>query len=301
MTRGQLCRTAVGPRAARHRRRRPRLAAIGDLQRGESAAHARIELSRRRRANDDDIRCRGVDLLAVRGHAPLHAAVDAALRDARLPHDLAVLLRIERPDDAGLLPSEQQLAPARRRHQNRRRSEVVVRTASRGASRTFRFRRARRVVHVVRVQLLRPDHAACVEVERHHRIARRRHRRRIVVAGRDVEAPPLHDRALAWTRSRRPEGPQVSTPPGVFPVRSGARGIVCVFHTTLPSRTRSAVTLPRNVQHGYSGFSARDSSHDDAPMYATPSTTRGGALRRTASCSSGRLRQTSFPVAASSA
>ena len=180
-------------------------------------------------------------------------------------------VRVERPDDAGLLPGEQQLAPASRRHQNRGRSEVVVGTASRRARRTFRLRRARRVVHVVRADLLRPDDATGVEVERHHRIARRRRRRRIVVAGRDVEPPPLQ--IERWrgpdADAGRPAGLDAGR--GLARALAARRGIVCVFHATLPSRTRSAMTLPRNVQHGYSGFSARDSSHDDAAMYATPS------------------------------
>ena len=77
--------------------------------------------------------------------------------------------------------------------------------------------------------------------------------------------------------------------------------MVCVFQTTLPSRMRRAVTLPRKVQHGYSGFSERVSSHEAAGMYAMPSWTTGGALRRTASCSSGLFRQNSLPLAASSA
>ena len=53
--------------------------------------------------------------------------------------------------------------------------------------------------------------------------------------------------------------------------------------------------LPRNVQQGYSGLSDRDSSHDATATYAMPSCTTGGALKRTASCSSGRFLQTSWP------
>ena len=45
------------------------------------------------RGNSDDVGDGGVDVAIVAGHAPLHAAVHAALADARLPDDLALLRR----------------------------------------------------------------------------------------------------------------------------------------------------------------------------------------------------------------
>src|SRR5215204_7044827 len=98
-----------------------------------------------------------------------------------------------------------------------------------------------------------------------------------------------------------PDGPKVGVPVAVFPVDAARVGIVCVFHTTLPSRTRMATMLPLNVQHGYSGLSDRDSSHEATATYAMPSCTTGGALKRTASWSSGRFLHTSCPFDASSA
>src|SRR5207245_6504078 len=46
---------------------------------------------------------RRVHLLAVAGHAPLHAAVGAALAHPRLPEDFALLVRVESVHDSGLL------------------------------------------------------------------------------------------------------------------------------------------------------------------------------------------------------
>ena len=79
-----------------------------------------------------DVRDGRVDVAAVAGHAPLHAAVRAAFADARLPQQLAAVRRIERVDDAGLLPGDEDVGAARRADQHRRGAEVVVRPASSG-------------------------------------------------------------------------------------------------------------------------------------------------------------------------
>ena len=112
-------------------------------------------------------------LLAVARHAPLHAAVDAALADARLPDDLAVLVRIERPDDAGLLSGEQQLAAAGASREDRRRAEVVVRARSpSGQLGACRRSHAGRVVDVVRQRPASTRRCAPrVEIERDDRVA----------------------------------------------------------------------------------------------------------------------------------
>src|SRR5262249_43453181 len=46
-----------------------------------------------------------------------------------------------------------------------------------------------------------------------------------------------------------PAGPHVPITPRPFSSRAGVSRIVYVFHTCVPSLARSAVTLPRNVQH----------------------------------------------------
>ena len=111
---------------------------------------------------------------------------------------------------------------------------------------------------------------AGVEIERHDRVARRRRRQRVVVAGRDVEPPPLQVERRRRPRCRRRMARTSATPTDVFPVRCGRRrNHVASSTPSLPSRTRSAVMLPRNVQQGYSGLSERDSSHDATGMYAS--------------------------------
>src|SRR5687767_16035124 len=97
-----------------------------------------------------------------------------------------------------------------------------------------------------------------------------------------------------------PEGPNVSVPTDVAPVFFGG-STRYVFHTSDPSRTRSAVTLPRNVQHGYAGSIDRVSSHDAAGTNATPSCTAIDPVNRVASWSSILFFQCSLPVCASTA
>src|SRR6478736_2442365 len=95
-----------------------------------------------------------------------------------------------------------------------------------------------------------------------------------------------------------PEGPNVGVPTRVVPVRFGA-STRYVFHTIDPSRTRTAVMLPRNVQHGYSASSERVSSHEAAGTKATPSSTAAAPVNRVASCGSTLTFHADAPVRAS--
>src|SRR5262249_61981566 len=95
------------------------------------------------------------------------------------------------------------------------------------------------------------------------------------------------------------EGPLRSVPMLVTPVFRGVP-TVYVFQTEEPSRIRRAVTLPRNVQHGYCGSSARVSSQEAAGTNTTPLSAAAVAVRRVASCASTRRFQWSLPERASS-
>jgi len=97
-----------------------------------------------------------------------------------------------------------------------------------------------------------------------------------------------------------PDGPNLARPCSVTPVFFGG-STRKVFHTTAPSLTRTAVTLPRKVQHGYAGSSARVSSHEAAGMKATSPCIAIDPVSRVASCSSTRLLQRAVPVLASTA
>src|SRR2546422_11639868 len=77
-----------------------------------------------------------------------------------------------------------------------------------------------------------------------------------------------------------PEGPNIEVPTRFFPVCFDFSGIMYVFHARDPSRMCNAVTLPRNVQHGYSGFSARVSSQDAAGTNTLPLNATGAAVNR---------------------
>src|SRR5580704_7618970 len=91
-----------------------------------------------------------------------------------------------------------------------------------------------------------------------------------------------------------PDGPYCGAPALLVPVRMGGSTIY-VFHTTEPSFARSAVTLPRNVQHGYLGSIASVSSQEAAGTKTMPSRATGVAVRRVASCDSMRSFQSSRP------
>jgi len=78
-----------------------------------------------------------------------------------------------------------------------------------------------------------------------------------------------------------PDGPCVGVPAAVRPVAFGA-STRYAFHTTEPSAMRTAVMLPRNVQHSYAESFERVSSHDAAGTNATPSWSAKAPVRRVA-------------------
>src|SRR6202035_5306854 len=81
----------------------PGLLAIGDMQRGESAALIGRENTHLVLGEKERIGRGGIDVLSIASHAPLHASDGAALADARGPDDFAFASRIERVNHAGFL------------------------------------------------------------------------------------------------------------------------------------------------------------------------------------------------------
>ena len=79
-----------------------------------------------RRVTTDRIVDGGVDILIVRGRAPLDAAVDAAPADTRLPDELAFFIGIEAIDDARFLSHREQTLPVSEIYEIRRRAEIIV-------------------------------------------------------------------------------------------------------------------------------------------------------------------------------
>ena len=67
-----------------------------------------------------------------------------------------------------------------------------------------------------------------------------------------------------------PEGPQSCVPARFFCVGIASTGIVNVFQIRLPVAASRAATLPRNLQHGYVGSPAWDSSREDTGTYNRP-------------------------------
>src|SRR6185436_10675045 len=144
-----------------------------------------------------DVGSRRVDERAVRGHAPLHAAVRAAFADARLPENLALFRSVERIDDARLLAREQSRASLQ---QNRGGAEVVIGPFVERAVRAM-LAVARAVVGVAGRDLLVPYDTAVAERERDDGIARLARGLRVVVAGRHVQQT-----ARRVDGRRRPDG-----------------------------------------------------------------------------------------------
>ena len=103
---------AASDPAALLRRRVPNLFAIRYAESGQPSALGWIGRQsylddRTRRGLSHQIGNRRVHLLPIAGHAPLHAAVGAALADARLPQNLAFAIRIQRINYARLLSGQQ--------------------------------------------------------------------------------------------------------------------------------------------------------------------------------------------------
>ena len=202
---------------------------------------------------------RRVNVPAVARHSPLHAAVGAALADTGLPENFALAVGIERIHDTRLLPGHYHVTSGARSDQHGSRTVIVVRAAVLGAIRpalphdelytsagvvccdqamrpVFKFRAT--IASLVAV-------AGCDSCLRSSRTSRR-----------DL------DRRLEWTRCRRRT--VRSCVPLFIALFVEADPPCKVCHARDPSRTRSAVTLPRNVQQGYCGSIARVSSHEAA-------------------------------------
>src|SRR5882762_2319968 len=115
---------ATGPRRiAWMARGEPGLPAVFEMQGGQTAAFRGIKRGSTNRPrgihHGGNVGNRGVHFLAIAGHAPLHASVEAPGPDARLPEDFSLCVRIECVDDAGLLPGDEDFATLRPVHQQR--------------------------------------------------------------------------------------------------------------------------------------------------------------------------------------
>src|SRR2546430_10879975 len=76
-----------------------------------------------------------------------------------------------------------------------------------------------------------------------------------------------------------PDGPQSCAPVVLLPRGFGASGMVYAFQITAPVSASSALTLPRNVQHSYSGRAAEVSSPTpEAVTYNRPSYSVGAPV-----------------------
>src|SRR5207244_13047335 len=73
------------------------------------------------------IRSRGINLIAVARHSPLHASIRSTLAHSQLPQDLAFAIWIESVDHSGLLTSEQDVEPVVGLFENHGRHIVEVR------------------------------------------------------------------------------------------------------------------------------------------------------------------------------
>src|SRR5262252_4722802 len=106
--------------------------------------------------------------------------------DPRLPKDFALLVRIQRVNDAGFLPDNQDTLSALHTHEDRRLTKIVVWTI---AFRTVGpvSTEARRDEAVVCGSLPMPEHPTGCKLKRKNRVARFRGRVGIVVPCRDIE------------------------------------------------------------------------------------------------------------------
>ena len=85
-----------------------------------------------------DIRQPDIGVRLVRGRSPLDATHGPTLPDPGLPQHLALLVGVERVDDAVLLARHECASTVRQRHENRRRAEVEVGPVRLGAVRLVR-------------------------------------------------------------------------------------------------------------------------------------------------------------------
>src|SRR5581483_11326091 len=98
-----------------------------------------------------------------------------------------------------------------------------------------------------------------------------------------------------------PAGPQSCVPFDVLRSGTGFSRIVYDVQRRFPLAASYAATPPRNVQHGYSGFPAPDSSSDEIGTNNRCPASFGAPVTRATGCVSTRSRHTSAPVSASTA
>src|SRR4030095_5302746 len=150
--------------------------------------------------SQEQIRHREIPDVRVRGRSPLEPAERAALADAALPDERALVVRSERPHHAGLLADHDDALAAGQVAQDRRIAEVEVRAVVTHGT-VLALRVAADHVDVLGRDLARPVYLAALEIARDHRVAVRPARPRVLVAGRDIKLAPLQ-----IDRRRRPDG-----------------------------------------------------------------------------------------------
>src|SRR5688572_13527332 len=132
----------------------------------------------------EEIGHREISDARIRGGAPLEAAERAALADAALPHDGALVVGIERPHHAGLLPDHDEALAVWQIAEDRGVAEVEVRTVVTHGT-VLALRAAANHVNVPGRDLAGPDDLAAIERHRDHRVARRAAGPRVFIAGGD--------------------------------------------------------------------------------------------------------------------
>ena len=165
-----------------------------------------------------------------------------------LPHDVALLVGIERVNHARLLAGQKNVATAGQLASGSPTSRSRNPDHLRPDSSACRCR-TRSCTHRPAWSAWTRRRGRCAMLDGDNRVALWRGGRRIVVARGDV-----HHAALGIERRRRPDAHA-----GRPELRRAALGLAgslspraqgSVFQTCLPSRIRSATMLPRNVQQG---------------------------------------------------
>ena len=178
-------------------------------------------------ALDADVRQRHIDPLGVRGGPPLNAAGQAAFPHAVLPQDFPVPVGIDGVHDARLLAGQNDAPAVGQNAQDRRRSEVQVRTTRLRTVRVV-LGFAAHVPGVANGELFGPQEIAGTHVEGHDRVARQRRRVGIIVARGHVDAA-----AFRVERRRRPDR-GARRPPELH-----ADGVLADRHRRVGNRVRT--------------------------------------------------------------
>ena len=263
--------------AAPDGRRVPHPLAVGEAQREHAAALLRVGVGAVAVGQHDaaDVRVGHVDVHAVGGRAPLHAAHRAALADARLPDDCAVAIGIERVHDARFLSRDERPAPVGHRHEDGRRPEVEVRAVGVGAVGLV-GQAARGRIGVGRGHLPVPEDLARGEVQGHERVAHRRAGVAVVVARRDVDGvlDRVDGRRAPDRRARR-------TPESARRRRSS-------WSAWAPRPDRSSTRADRSPHRAPPGCRGTGSTRRWAPpptlLHPRPRRRTAGRCRTSASC-----------------